>query len=133
MPAEPQMRQGECRLAGEAAQVRAARRFVAELLGDDWPDVDTAVLLTSELAANAVVHSASGRPGGKFTVRAAIRPRECLRVEVEDEGGSWTPTAGDGERGHGLTIVSAIADEWGRDGSPATGWIVWARVDWPAR
>jgi hypothetical protein len=42
------MKQAECRLAGEAAQVRAARRFIAELLGDDWPDVDAAVLLTSD-------------------------------------------------------------------------------------
>jgi anti-sigma regulatory factor (Ser/Thr protein kinase) len=130
MPGEPVVKQDECRLAGEAAQVRAARRFVSELLGDDWPDVDAAVLLTSELAANAVLHSASGRPGGKFTVRATVQPRDYLWVEVEDEGGPWTPTAGDGERRHGLDIVNAIADDWGKDGSPVTGWIVWARVNW---
>ena len=130
MPDEPVMKQGECRLAGEAAQVRAARRFVAELLGDDWPDVDAAVLLTSELAANAVLHSASGRPGGKFTVRATLQPRDYLWVEVEDEGGPWTQASGDGEPGHGLDIVSTIADDWGKDGSSMTGWIVWARVDW---
>jgi anti-sigma regulatory factor (Ser/Thr protein kinase) len=131
MPGEPAVKQSECRLTGEAAQVRAARQFVAEFLGDDWPDVDTAVLLTSELAANAVLHSASGRPGGKFTVRATVQPRDYLWVEVEDEGGPWTQTAGHSEPGHGLDIVRAIADDWGKDGGPATGWIVWARVDFP--
>jgi serine/threonine-protein kinase RsbW len=131
MPGEPAVKQAECRLAGEAAQVRAARQFVAGLLSDDWPDVDEAVLLTSELAANAVLHSASGRPGGKFTVRATVQPRDYLWVEVEDEGGPWTQAVGDGEPGHGLDIVSTIADDWGKDGSPVTGWIVWARVDWP--
>lgn len=55
MPGEPEVNQAECRLAGEAAQVGAARRFVAEFLGGDWPALDAAVLLTSELAANAVV------------------------------------------------------------------------------
>jgi anti-sigma regulatory factor (Ser/Thr protein kinase) len=130
MPGELIVKGDECRLAGEAGQVRAARRFIAELLGDDWPDVDDAMLLTSELAANAVLHSASGRPGGKFTVRARVQPRDFLWVEVEDEGGSWTETAGDSERGRGLDIVNAIADEWGKDGGPVTGWIVWARVDW---
>src|SRR6202790_1025840 len=123
---DPDMKQAECRLAGAAAQVGAARGFVAELLGDDWPDVHAAVLLTSELAANAVLHSASGRPGGKFTVRATVQPGDYLWVEVEDEGGPWTQTPGDREARHGLDIVSAIADDWGKDGGPMTGWIVWA-------
>jgi len=38
-------------------QVRPARAFVAELLGDDHPLRDDAMLLTSELATNAVEHS----------------------------------------------------------------------------
>jgi len=128
MPGEPLVRQAECRLAGDTAQVRAARRFVAELLGETWPNVDEAVLLTSELASNAILHSASGRRGGKFTVRAAVRPGDYLWVEVEDEGGPWMQHAGDSERGHGLDIVAALADEWGRDGDPLTGWVVWARI-----
>jgi serine/threonine-protein kinase RsbW len=127
------MKQAECRLAGERAQVRAARRFVADLLGGTWPDLDEVVLLASELAANAVLHSASGRPGGKFTVRAGVAPGDYLWLEVEDEGGQWTAAGGDGERGHGLDIVAAVADDWGRDGGPVTGWVVWARIDWPAR
>ena len=132
MPGDPLVTQAECKLAGDRAQVQAARQFVADLLGGLWPDVDEAVLLTSELAANAVVHSTSGRPGGKFTVRATVRQRDHLRVEVEDEGGPWTETASDGEHGHGLMIVSTIASDWGRHGDPATGWTVWARIDWPS-
>jgi serine/threonine-protein kinase RsbW len=128
---EQVVKQAECRLAGEAAQVGAARQFVAELLGDGWPDADEAVLLISELASNAVLHSASGRPGGKFTVRAGVAPGDYLWVEVEDEGGPWTARTSNGEGGRGLEVVAAITDEWGRDGSPLTGWVVWARVDWP--
>jgi len=122
------VRQAECRFEGDAAQVRAARRFVTGFLGGDWLDSDAAVLLASELAANAVLHSLSGRPGGKFTVRAAVKPGEYLWVEVEDEGGTWITQAADGECGRGLDIVAAIADEWGRDGDPVTGWVVWARL-----
>src|SRR5260370_13730578 len=102
--------------------------FVTGFLGGDWLDSDAAVLLASELAANAVLHSLSGRPGGKFTVRAAVKPGEYLWVEVEDEGGTWITQAADGECGRGLDIVAAIADEWGRDGDPVTGWVVWARL-----
>jgi serine/threonine-protein kinase RsbW len=122
------VRQAECKFEGDAAQVRAARRFVTGFLSGDWPDGDAAVLLASELAANAVLHSLSGRPGGKFTVRAAMKPGEYLWVEVEDEGGTWVTRDADGERGRGLDIVAAVADEWGRDGDPVTGWVVWARL-----
>ncbi|GAA0835014.1 ATP-binding protein [Streptosporangium amethystogenes subsp. fukuiense] len=38
-------------------QVRPARNFVAEILGDDHPLRDDAILLTSELATNAVEHT----------------------------------------------------------------------------
>ena len=130
-PGEAAVTQAECGFPGEAAQVGAARRFVAELLGGEWPIVDEAVLLTSELATNAVLHSRSGLPGGKFTVRAEVRPRDYVWVEVEDEGGTWRERDGDGEPGHGLDIVSRIVDDWGKDGGPVTGWVVWARFDWP--
>lgn len=131
MQAEPGVTQAECRFPGEAAQVRAVRRFVASLLGEHWPDSDSAVLLTSELAANAVQHSRSGKPGGKFTVRAVVKADDYFWVEVADEGGPWTAQPANGERGRGLEIVNALASDWGRDGSPMTGWIIWARIDGP--
>jgi len=48
---------------GSRDQVRQARGFAARVL-DGWPTVNDVVFCVSELAANAVVHSASGRPGG---------------------------------------------------------------------
>ena len=84
-------------LAGDAGQVRAARRFLAGLL-DGCPAADDALLCVSELATNAVVHSRSGRPGGRFTVRAMVRAGS-VRVEVTDEGGPW----GTGGTGTGRT------------------------------
>lgn len=125
------MRRAECRLPGETEQVSAARRFVTNLVGDGWLDIGDAALLTGELANNAVLHSASGLPGGKFVVRVIVRPFRYLLVEVEDEGGPWLETVGDDdERGRGLQIIRVLANEWSRAGSAETGWIVWARIDW---
>ena len=121
----------ECGFPGEAAQVGEVRRFVAEFVNGGWPDADEPVLLASELATNAVVHSASGRPGGKFTVRVVLRVREYVWIEVQDQGGAWAERADDGEHGRGLGIVAALAEEWGRDGTALAGWIVWARLTWP--
>lgn len=121
----------ERRFSGQPSRVQGARRFVAGFLGDDWPDVDTAMLLTSELATNAVLHSRSGMPGGKFIVRVTVRPGDCVQVEVGDDGGPWALRPADGERGRGLEIVAAVASAWGREGSASAGWVVWARLEWP--
>ena len=51
---------------GHPAQVAHARRFVQRSLAPDGPAADAA-LLTSELATNAVRHTASGQ-GGTFEV-----------------------------------------------------------------
>ena len=37
-------------------------------------------------------------------------------LEVEDEGGPWTPAVADPERGHGLDIMRTLADDWGIEG-----------------
>src|SRR5262249_56675135 len=57
---------------GAAVQVREARRFLAWVL-DGCPAGDDALLCASELATNAVLYSRSGRPGGRFAVRSAVR------------------------------------------------------------
>jgi len=114
--------------AGDAGQVRAARRFLAGLL-DGCPAAADALLCVSELATNAVLHSRSGRPGGRFTVRAAVRA-ESVRVEVTDEGGPWGHERdGDGQSGRGLVIVGELAGRWGRDEGGA-GRTVWFEIDW---
>jgi len=114
---------------GSPDQIRAVRADLRGLL-DGCPIADDAILCGSELAANAALHSHSGLPGGKFTVRATISPGEYVRIEVEDQGASWTPGARDPERGHGLDIIHALAADWGIDGDYRTR-TIWVRLDWP--
>jgi anti-sigma regulatory factor (Ser/Thr protein kinase) len=105
-------------------QVREARSLIAGLL-EGSPITADATLCTSELVANAIVHSKSRDPGGQFTIRAEIR-RDCLRVEVRDGGGPWNwPPPADDEHGRGLLLVSILTRAWGRTGSSGTGWTAW--------
>ena len=109
-------------------QVGAARAFLAAVLGG-CPAADDAILCISELASNAVLHSASRNPGGTFTVRASIFD-DHVRIEVEDNGGAWDEHPHRDSRSHGLDIVRKLAADCGRDGSPLTGWVAWARLPW---
>jgi Histidine kinase-like ATPase domain len=115
----------------EPSQVGAARRFLADALGG-CPMADDALLCLSELASNSVLHSNSKKPGGTFTVRAEVHDGDYLWLEVEDSGGPWEKRDHRDGRPHGLDIVRALAADTGRDGDPVTGWVMWARLDWPA-
>ena len=110
-------------------QVGQARGFLAGALGG-CPAAHDVVLCLSELAGNSVLHSASRRSGGMFTVRAEIREGDYVRIEVRDEGGAWNERPGPDLHAHGLAIVRALADESGVDGDALTGWIAWARLAW---
>jgi serine phosphatase RsbU (regulator of sigma subunit)/anti-sigma regulatory factor (Ser/Thr protein kinase) len=108
----------------EAAAVAAARRFVRETL-QSWlaaehaPDgrglVDDAVLLTSELVTNAVVHA--GTPvqvtckladgGLEVMVRDSL-PASLVPGPVKDENPATERT-----NGRGLLLPSALASAWG--------------------
>jgi anti-sigma regulatory factor (Ser/Thr protein kinase) len=115
---------------GTTDQARAVRTDLRTFLGDCPVGLDV-ILCASELAANAAVHSKSGRPGASFTVRAELHHGDYVWIEIEDRGGDWTnPDAGTGLT-HGLDIISTLSADWGVDGSP-DGHIVWARLDWPA-
>jgi serine/threonine-protein kinase RsbW len=109
---------------GRAEFVREARRFVGGIM-HGWPAAEDAVLCLSELAANAVAHSDSGKPGGEFTVRVAIAG-DRVRVEVEDQGGRWdcSPREG-GQHGRGLLIVCRLATGWGVISDGEISRIVW--------
>ena len=97
-------------------QIREARRFLADVL-DGCPAADDAILCVSELATNAVLHSNSRQPGGSFTVRAAMRAGDRLRIEVTDQGGPWAPYPDhDAGHGRGLLIVGRLAADWGITG-----------------
>jgi hypothetical protein len=120
------------RYPGERGQARLVRAALALLL-DGCPLADDAVLITSELAANAAVHSNSAARGGKFTVRAEVYRGDYVWIEVEDQGGPWTRGENHDGYVHGLDLVDALADtgNWGIDGDAEHGRIVWARLDWP--
>ena len=111
-------------------QVRAARHDVADFLSG-CPRADDATLIASELATNAVVHSASGN-GGEFVLRAEFHP-DFVWIEAEDAGGPWHPPhRAHDERGHGLDIINSFcgADGWGTQDLD-TGRVVWARLALP--
>jgi serine/threonine-protein kinase RsbW len=119
-----------CGAASEVRQVRADLAVVAA----GCPIADELILLASELATNAIVHTRSGDPGATFSVRAELRHGEYARIEVEDLGGGWSNDADvDDEHGRGLAIVGAIVGDgnWGigAGGTPESS-VVWARVPW---
>jgi anti-sigma regulatory factor (Ser/Thr protein kinase) len=89
-------------------------------LADREELVDTAELLVSELATNALLHSASRF---RLTLSAA---HGVLRCEVADTG-RRTPQvlhAGGTESGRGMFLVNALARRWGccQDGPGKTVW-----------
>jgi anti-sigma regulatory factor (Ser/Thr protein kinase) len=103
--------------------VGSARRFTGAALGrhDVEPKlIDTAMLLVSELATNAIVHASS-------SLRLRIDVGDEIRVEVCDGDGA-PPVIGeaeiDEESGRGLAIVTTLADDW--SWSPrSSGKVVW--------
>jgi hypothetical protein len=87
----------------------------------------------SELCANAITHTASGR-GGVFTVEVDCPRNGVARVAVTDDGGPSVPAAGRldlmAEGGRGLAMVAACTTRWGFcEAYP--GRTVWAEACWP--
>ena len=74
---------------GTADQAQHVRADLARVAAD-CPVSDDLVLLASELATNAILHSRSGHPARTFTVRATLYPGDYAWVEVTDQGGTWT-------------------------------------------
>jgi serine/threonine-protein kinase RsbW len=114
---------------GSAEHIRTVRADLRPLLRD-CPVADDVILCASELATNAAAHSRSRLPGGTFTVHAEITPGHHAKIEVEDNGGPWTPGMSDSTGHHRLDIVRALATDWGIDGDHTTR-TIWARFDWP--
>ena len=111
---------------GRADQLHHVCRAVASHLAGCAAAAD-AVLVASELAANAILHSRSR--AGHFTVRTELHP-DHVRIEAEDSGGPWRSRQPDG-RPHGLDMVEALTrpDGWGTETTTVGGRIVWARLD----
>jgi serine/threonine-protein kinase RsbW len=112
--------------------VSQARRFVGELLAG-CPARETLMICVSELCANAITHTASGR-GGVFTVEVHLPRDGVARVAVTDDGSASVPAATSAgptaEGGRGLAIVAACTTRWGfAEAYP--GRTVWAEATWP--
>jgi anti-sigma regulatory factor (Ser/Thr protein kinase) len=98
--------------SGPAAARQARNRIEALLRAWQIPvDADVAVLLTSELVSNAVVHGA----GGPVTLTVSC-VSDHLRVAVHDTSRTapvLVETSPDAEAGRGLMLVATLASDWG--------------------
>ncbi|MEU1706254.1 SpoIIE family protein phosphatase [Streptomyces sp. NPDC005706] len=121
----------------EPERIADARRHLRELL-HDWvsaEQVDSAVLLVSEMVTNVLVHTdadalllaeVAGEPGGRR-----------LRVEVTDSGDDLPHRRRPGElasSGRGLMLIELLADLWGVDprGKGKSIWFELYESDGPA-
>lgn len=124
------MAKAERSFDADVAEVRRARQFVLALAEElsltTSPEMaQNLALVVSELATNAVLHA-----GTPFTV-AVDADDDRFRLEVFDRDGTQMPEATtpapDDVTGRGLSIVGALATDWGvheRDG----GKCVWAEL-----
>ncbi len=102
-------------LASDVSAAFRSRRAVRNLLDGDAtaPFVDDAMLATSELVTNAVLHAV-----GPIELSAHFdQPRGWLRVEVSDASKAppRTPAGSVREQvgGLGLRVVAAVSSSWG--------------------
>ncbi|WP_217545863.1 SpoIIE family protein phosphatase [Streptomyces sp. GbtcB6] len=102
----------------EPERISEARQHLRELL-HDWgpPDqVDSAVLLVSEMLTNVLVHTdADALLLAEVSGQA---PERRLRVEVTDAGDDLPHKRRPGElasSGRGLVLIEVLADAWGVD------------------
>lgn len=107
--------------------VRTARQFVTGKV-TEWkvePILDDALLVVSELAANAITHAESG-----CRIRLSLNPA-TLRIDVIDTGAGTPepqPASATEEHGRGLLLVAALTTAWGLEIVPGEGKIVWAEL-----
>ncbi|MEU3794132.1 SpoIIE family protein phosphatase [Streptomyces fructofermentans] len=117
--------------------VATARSFVRDTLqGWGFADiVDDAVVLTSELVTNAVVHA------GTSADVLCLRSDDGVRIEVADrypereiplQGTAVNMGSPDREGGRGLQLCAALADRWGVEYTP-THKQVWFQLELPDR
>ncbi|MEQ4724991.1 ATP-binding protein [Nonomuraea sp. B19D2] len=116
---------------GTADSVGVARAWVREVLPTGCGRVDDVLLVVSELATNAVLHSASGGPGGRYAVQLEVDPgARSVGVTCIDLGPALVPAARlVGEGGYGLALVKQLADTYEVRAEP-TSRTVCCWLDW---
>jgi anti-sigma regulatory factor (Ser/Thr protein kinase) len=130
-PAAPRRRLVTTIEQGQAEALSEARAELRSVL-HDWsrPDqVDTAVLLTSELLGNVLVHT-DQTAALTATVTGGGRARRLL-VEVTDHGDELPHQRAPGElasSGRGLILLDLLSDQWGVRPEPR-GKTVWFALD----
>jgi hypothetical protein len=106
------------RLMADLTAAAGARAEVEEAIRA-WRvpvDPDIAVLLTSELVANAITHG-TGPDGDSILLTIACDSKR-LRVDVHDDSGDLPVLSGclldaETESGRGLLLVTSLSAEWG--------------------
>ncbi|WP_182877178.1 ATP-binding protein [Microbispora sp. H10670] len=120
-------------LPGIAQSVPAARAYTRDiLLPLQWDSVDEVELLVTELVANAVRHSESGRRSGGLVTLTIAAGDDGLWIDVADEGSPdrapcMRPFHLDGDSGRGLWLVNCLATAWGVRGNQEKR-VVWCHL-----
>jgi anti-sigma regulatory factor (Ser/Thr protein kinase) len=112
---------------GHSRAARQVVREVLERLAVPAETADTALLLVSEVVANAVDHG-SGSPVLGVDVVA-----DRMRVSVTDDADARPHVQHDpptyGPDGRGLLLVEALASRWGVERRVPVGKTVWFEID----
>ena len=126
---------------GRPELLTEVRQFTRSVAGDRG-GADLMEMVASELAGNAIQHSDSGGPGGKFTLQVADH-QDRWQIRVIDEGGPTEPhiceaasiesvedldkLGDEAEAGRGLAMVASVSSAWGVLGDH-TSRVVWAEI-----
>lgn len=133
------------RLHPQTTAVPLARRFLADACvrwGLSEDATASAEIVTSELVTNGVLHARTElelrltRETGRVRIAVADhseRPPRMpspLAARPSEDGSLDPPAPADAlaRHGRGLTLVAALAEDWGHDPNPGGGKIVWASV-----
>lgn len=123
---------------GRIDQVRRIRDWCQNAIGMDDGRAAPVLRIVSELATNAIQHSASGDRYGRVRTTVQVMPGDFVLLRVIDDGPragrpvtrpyipGWVgePSVG----GYGLALVSALAEKWWWTDHPR-GLAVWALID----
>ena len=123
-PGEPEAETVAASFPSALPSAAAARRMVSETLtgwGGEDDLVDTAVLLTSEVITNAVLH------GGSHVELSVARRAGCIRITVTDSDTGLIRRRRaqlTDQSGRGTELIESLSDGWGirRQGQAKQVW-----------